>query len=263
MDHIAIKRVYRETRKMTVKTNSLEVLPAVESYPEGADYDGSGEAEDILCWALDKYHPRIVLSTSFKDSVLVDMMSRIRTDFRVIALDTGRLNEETYQLSEEIRTRYDIAIEWYFPRPEFVEKLERQKGLFSFRESLENRRECCYIRKVEPLSRALTGVDAWITGLRQDQGETRSAIEKIELDQVHGDIIKVNPLADWDQERIWSYIRSNDIPYNRLFDKGYTSIGCEPCTRPVEPGEDPRSGRWWWERPDHKECGIHVQDWSI
>jgi phosphoadenosine phosphosulfate reductase len=248
---------------MTVDAKSVEEVPAVEPFPTGVDYSGSGEPEDVLRWALDKYHPRIVLSTSFKDAVLIDMMSRIRPDFRVIALDTGRLNEETYELSEEIRNHYNIAIEWYFPRPEFVEKLEGQKGLFSFRESLENRRECCYIRKVEPLSRALTGVDAWITGLRQDQGETRSAVKKIELDQVHGDIIKVNPLADWDQDRIWSYIRANDIPYNRLFDQDYASIGCEPCTRPIQPGDDPRSGRWWWERPEHKECGIHVQDWSI
>jgi len=248
---------------MTVDAKSVEHASAVDSIPSRLDYRGSGEAEDILRWALDKYHPRIVLSTSFKDAVLIDMMSRIRSDFRVIALDTGRLNEETYQLSEEIRNRYGISIEWYFPRPEFVEKLEGQKGLFSFRESLENRRECCYIRKVEPLSRALTGVDAWITGLRQDQGETRSAVKKIELDQVHGDIIKINPLADWDQERVWSYIRANDIPYNQLFDQGYASIGCEPCTRPIQPGDDARSGRWWWERPEHKECGIHVQDWSI
>lgn len=248
---------------MTVEAKRVEGAPAVDSTPSGVDYCGSGEPEDILHWALDKYHPRIALSTSFKDAVLIDMMSRIRSGFRVIALDTGRLNEETYQLSEEIRNRYDISIEWYFPRPEFVEKLEGQKGLFSFRESLENRRECCYIRKIEPLSRALTGVDAWITGLRKDQGETRATVKKIELDQVHGDIIKINPLADWDQERVWSYIRENDIPYNRLYDQGYASVGCEPCTRPIQSGDDPRSGRWWWELPEHKECGIHVQDWSI
>jgi phosphoadenosine phosphosulfate reductase len=145
-----------------------------------------------------------------------------------------------------------------------VQKLEREKGLFSFKESLENRRECCYIRKVEPLARALTGLDAWITGLRRDQGAARAKVGKIELDRVHGDIMKINPLADWDHDRIWAYIKEHDIPYNKLFDLGYTSIGCEPCTRAIEPGEDARAGRWWWElEPEHKECGIHIQDYSI
>lgn len=237
---------------------------AEDVYPEGVEYSGKGEAQDVLAWALDKYHPNIALSTSFKDAVLIHMLSQIRSDFRVIALDTGRLNEETYQLSEDIRKRYGITIEWYFPRPAAVQTLEREKGLFSFKESLENRRECCYIRKVEPLSRALTGLDAWITGLRRDQGVSRRTTGKIELDRVHGDIIKVNPLVDWDNDRIWAYIRKNDIPYNKLFDKGYTSIGCEPCTRAIAAGEDARAGRWWWEQePEHKECGIHVQDYSI
>ncbi|MCE9613389.1 MAG: phosphoadenylyl-sulfate reductase [Lentisphaerae bacterium] len=227
------------------------------------DYHGNGEAEDVLRWALDRFSPRIALSTSFKDAVIIHMMSRIRPDFRVFALDTGRLNEETYELADEISRRYHVQIEWTFPRHEAVERLTGTKGMHSFRESVENRRECCYIRKVEPLSRALSGLDAWITGLRRDQGSTRSEIQKIERDQVHGGIIKVNPLADWDTGRMWQYIRENKIPYNRLFDKGYTSIGCAPCTRPVQPGDDPRSGRWWWELDEHKECGIHIRDWTI
>jgi phosphoadenosine phosphosulfate reductase len=239
-------------------------VPDEETTPAGVDYAGNGDAQDVLRWALDKYHPNIALSTSFKDGVLIDMLSKIRPDFRVIALDTGRLNEETYQLSEDIRKRYGITIEWYFPRPVAVQTLEREKGLFSFKEGLENRRECCYVRKVEPLSRALTGLDAWITGLRRDQGTSRAKVGKVELDRVHGDIIKINPLVDWDNDRLWAYIRENDIPYNKLFDKGYTSIGCEPCTRSIEPGEDSRAGRWWWEQDlEKKECGIHIQDYSI
>ncbi|MDA0576932.1 MAG: phosphoadenylyl-sulfate reductase [Verrucomicrobia bacterium] len=245
----------------TTPAPSAVALPILAD--AGIDYHGDGSAEDILRWGLERYHPRITLSTSFKDGVLIHMLSQIRADFRVFALDTGRLNEETYELAEELRRRYGIQTEWIFPRHEGVEKLERGKGLFSFRDSLENRRECCYIRKVEPLSRALEGLDAWITGVRRDQGVTREGSHKIERDQVHGGIIKLNPLADWDQDRMWAYIRANKIPYNRLYDKGYTSIGCAPCTRPVPAGEDPRSGRWWWELAEHKECGIHVQDWSI
>jgi len=227
------------------------------------DYQGKGDAEDVLRWALDHFHPRIALSTSFKDAVLIHMLSQIRTDFRVFALDTGRLPEETYELADEIRRRYGVKIEWVFPKNEAVERLERDKGLYSFRESLENRHECCYIRKVEPMARALQGLDAWITGLRRDQGVTRANVIKIERDKVHGGITKVNPIADWDSGRVWQFIRENKIPYNRLYDKGYTSIGCAPCTRAVQPGDDPRSGRWWWEHPDHKECGIHIRDWTI
>ncbi len=227
------------------------------------DYHGNRDAEDVLRWALERYSPRISLSTSFKDAVIIHMMSKIRPDFRIFAIDTGRLNEETYELAEDIRRSYGVKIDWVFPRHESVEKLEREKGLFSFKESLENRRECCYLRKVEPLSRALQGLDAWITGLRRDQGSTRAAVQKIERDKVHGGIIKINPLSDWDSDRVWTYIRANKIPYNTLFDKGYTSIGCAPCTRPVKTGDDPRAGRWWWELDEHKECGIHIRDWSI
>lgn len=230
---------------------------------EGIDYTGDGSAQDVLRWALERYHPRLALSTSFKDAVIIDMLSRIRADFRVIAIDTGRLNEETYQCAEDIRRRYKVAIEWVFPKHDAVEKLERERGLYSFRDSLENRRECCYIRKVEPLARAIEGLDAWITGVRRDQGVTRGAVRKIERDSAHDGLIKINPLADWDTGQLWHYIRQHNVPYNRLYDKGYTSIGCSPCTRPVQPGDDPRSGRWWWEHPEHKECGIHVRDWTI
>ena len=233
------------------------------SVPDDFGYRGSDSAEEVLKWALDTFHPRIALATSFKDAVIIHMLNRIRPDFRVFALDTGRLNEETYACAEAIRKRYGVTIEWVFPRYAPVEALEREKGLYSFRESLENRRECCHIRKVEPLGRALEGVDAWITGLRRDQGVTRTRTAKIERDHAHGGIAKINPIVDWDGGRVWEYIRKHDLPYNRLFDKGYTSIGCASCTRAVQPGDDPRSGRWWWEMAEHKECGMHVRDWTI
>ena len=229
----------------------------------GIDYNGNGEAEDVLAWALDKFSPRIALATSFKDAVLIHMMLKIRPDVRVFALDTGRMNEETYQCAEDIRRRLKVNIEWFFPEREQVEVLEREKGMYSFRQSLENRKDCCFIRKVEPLNRALKGLDAWITGMRRDQGVTRKSVHKIEIDRAHGDIIKINPLADWDQERIRDYVRTHSLPYNKLFEQGYQSIGCAPCTRPVKEGGDPRSGRWWWESAEQKECGIHVPDFSI
>jgi phosphoadenosine phosphosulfate reductase len=244
-------------------TPLTDASPATQTAAPAIGYDGSDEAEEVLRWALERFHPRIALATSFKDAVIIDMLCRVRADVRVFALDTGRLNEETYECADAVRRRYGVTIEWVFPRHEAVERLERKKGLYSFRENLENRHECCNIRKVEPLARALEGLDAWITGLRRDQGVTRGTVRKVEHDPVHGNIIKVNPIADWDTGHVWQYIREHDVPYNRLYDRGYTSIGCAPCTRPVHPGDDPRSGRWWWEHPEHKECGIHVRDWTI
>jgi phosphoadenosine phosphosulfate reductase len=138
-----------------------------------------------------------------------------------------------------------------------MEKLEREKGFYSFRESVDNRKECCAIRKVEPLARALKGLDAWITGLRRAQSVTRTDVRKIEADAAHAGLVKINPLADWSEEDLWNYIKKNQVPYNRLHDAGYPSIGCAPCTRAVKPGEDVRAGRWWWENPENKECGIH------
>jgi phosphoadenosine phosphosulfate reductase len=138
-----------------------------------------------------------------------------------------------------------------------VEKLEREKGLFSFRESLENRHECCHIRKVEPLGRALQGLAGWITGLRREQSVTRTALAPVELDEANGGILKINPLLEWSEAQVWEYAETRRIPTNRLHKQGYPSIGCAPCTRPVAPGEHPRAGRWWWENPEHKECGLH------
>jgi phosphoadenosine phosphosulfate reductase len=215
--------------------------------------------EDVLSWALAEYHPNIALASSFsrEDIALIAMMTDILPDARVFALDTGRLNEETYEAAEAVRGKLGVRIEWHFPDRAAVEQLERTKGLYSFRESLENRHECCRIRKVEPLSRALAGLKAWVTGQRKGQGITRAALPVFETDVAHGGILKINPLADWAEEQVRLFIRDRGLPCNQLHEEGYPSIGCAPCTRAVLPGEDPRAGRWWWERPEHKECGLH------
>lgn len=199
----------------------------------------------------------LACSFSLEDIVLIDMLQNIKRRTGVFAIDTGRLNEETLELAERIRQRYDLDIHWYFPRHRAVERLEREKGPFSFRENLENRSQCCHIRKVEPLQRALKGLAGWITGQRRDHGVTRSDLQPVEVDQVNGGIIKLNPLCGWSDDQVSSYIEQRQLPVNRLYHQGYTSIGCAPCTRAVRAGEGPRSGRWWWENPDHKECGLH------
>ena len=218
------------------------------------------DARAVLARALDVFHPHIALASSFslEDAVVLDLLIGLRKDARVFALDTGRLNPETYECAEALRRRYGVQIEWFFPKHEAVESLERTKGLFSFKESIENRKECCGIRKVEPLNRALGGLQAWITGLRREQSVTRTELAVFETDASHGGMIKVNPLAGWTLSDLWNYSREHKLPYNRLYDIGYTSIGCAPCTRAIEPGEDQRAGRWWWENPEHKECGLHL-----
>jgi len=215
--------------------------------------------QEILTWALEKYGTRVGIASSFglEDMVLIDMASKITKEFTVFTLDTGRLHEETYLTMDRTRSHYGIAIQSYFPKTEAVEQLERQKGFFSFKESLENRKECCAIRKVEPLTRALSTLDAWITGIRRDQIVTRTDITKVGEDADRPSLIKINPIADWSLEQVEDYIANNKVPVNPLHKQNYPSIGCAPCTRPIEAGEDIRAGRWWWENPDHKECGLH------
>lgn len=233
-----------------------------QSYKEFG-YHGNGEAEDVLRWALEKFHPRISIACSFQHAVLIDMAVRIRPDVRIFSIDTGRLPEETYECAHDIEKHFGINIEWFLPKQEPVEEMMRKGGSFSFRKSLDARRECCGIRKVEPLNRALSTLDAWITGVRREQNVTRADARKIERDEAHGGILKINPLADWSYDDIRDYVKQRELPYNTLFEKGYTSIGCACCTRPIEPGEDARAGRWWWEDPEHKECGLHVRNWQI
>jgi len=216
--------------------------------------------QEILRWAIDTFSPRLALASSFgvEDVALIDMLSRLEPPTKIITLDTGRLPEETYEVMEQIRERYHVAIDSYFPNREAVEQLERERGFYSFRKSIDERKFCCHVRKVEPLGRALAGLDAWITGLRREQAATRTGVEVVEIDAAHGSILKLNPLAHWTEEQVWAYTRERKVPYNALHDRGYPSIGCAPCTRAIKPGEDIRAGRWWWENPTTKECGLHV-----
>jgi phosphoadenosine phosphosulfate reductase len=199
----------------------------------------------------------LACSFSIDDVVLIDLLKAHLDDLTVFAIDTGRLNEETYEVAETVSQRYGIAIQWYFPERAAVEHLEREKGLFSFRDSVDNRNECCFIRKVEPLRRALDGFAGWVTGLRRAQSVTREELAPLEIDAANGGLLKINPFLFWSDAQVLDYATANRVPVNRLHRQGYPSIGCAPCTRAVEPGEHPRAGRWWWEAPEHKECGLH------
>lgn len=226
-------------------------------------YSGNDEAEDVLRWAIEQFGSSIKIACSFQNLVVVHMALQIDPNVTIFAIDTGRLPEETYQCAEDLQRSLGTKIEWFFPQHGPIEQLEREKGLFSFKQNVENRQECCHIRKVEPLQRALSGLDAWITGLRRDQTVTRTGTGKIEIDHVHGNIVKINPIVDWSWDQVQDYVRDNNLPYNHLFDRGFLSVGCAPCTRPVRAGEDARAGRWWWEQAEHKECGLHNRSWNI
>jgi len=176
---------------------------------------------------------------------------------RAFVLDTGRLNPETYELIDEVQAKYTMRIEILSPDAAAVQKMVAEKGINLFYRSLENRKECCGVRKVEPLNRILKTLDGWITGLRRTQAVTRGKLSKVEIDFQHDKIVKVNPLADWTTAQVFEYLQANRVPTNKLHSMGYPSIGCAPCTRAVKPGEDERAGRWWWENPESKECGLH------
>lgn len=222
----------------------------------------AASAEEILRWGMDTFAPRIALSASFgspEGMVLLDMMHTIDpAKTRVFTIDTGRLHQETYDLMDRVRTRYEIEVEVFFPNPEAVQAMVRKHGLNLFYDAVELRRKCCGVRKVEPLERALAGLDAWIAGLRPDQSVTRSDVRAVEIDEVHGGRIKLNPLVGWTREQVMDYVERHHVPVNRLHAEGYPSVGCVPCTRSIQPGEDERAGRWWWENEDQRECGIHV-----
>jgi phosphoadenosine phosphosulfate reductase len=200
---------------------------------------------------------QLACSFSVEDLVIIDLCHELKLPVGIFAIDTGRLNEETYLVAEGIDARYGTPINWFFPRHEEVQELLRAKGAYSFRESLENRHECCRIRKVEPLGRALSGLKGWVTGMRKEQSTTRTALPCLEIDVLHGGLVKINPLANWSQTQVWDYAKKNRLPVNKLHAQGYPSIGCAPCTRAIAEGEEPRAGRWWWENPEHKECGLH------
>lgn len=223
------------------------------------DYEAR-TAEETIEWGLKTFRDRVGLISSFQAETMVvlDMAHRLGLPVRVVTIDTGRLPEETYALIDRVRQRYDISVEIIYPDMQDLQELTEKHGINPFYRSVSLRLLCCDIRKVRPMKRALDGLDAWISGLRRSQSGTRANVAKIEIDSTHDDKIKVNPLADWSQEQVWDYVKSRDVPYNELYDQRYTSIGCAPCTRPTEPGEDPRAGRWWWEKDVPKECGIHV-----
>lgn len=216
-------------------------------------------AQHVLQLALDTFGRKAALSSSFgaEDMVLIDMLMKLDRTARIFTLDTGRLPQETYNVIDATRAKYGAVIEVFFPQAEAVQTMVAEHGMNLFYQSVENRKLCCGVRKMEPLRRALSGLDAWITGLRREQSITRTAVHKIEWDEGNG-LVKVNPLVDWTHDDVWKYIRENNVPYNPLHDRGYPSIGCGPCTRAVQPGEHERAGRWWWEHPETKECGLHV-----
>lgn len=220
---------------------------------------GGKSAEEIVRWAGESFGRDIKFANSFgaEDVVMMDIIAKVSPQIRVFTLDTGRLNDETYEVMEATRFKYpDIPIEVMFPDASKVEALTREKGFFSFRDSVELRKECCGIRKVQPLKRALSDAEAWMTGLRRDQSITRTDTPAIEWDEGNA-MVKVNPIIEWSNDDVWNYIKTQKIPYNKLHDKGFPSIGCAPCTRAIKPGEDIRAGRWWWENPEFKECGLH------
>ena len=217
---------------------------------------------EILAYALAEYAPDIAISFSgAEDVVLIDLAAKTGAKFRVFSLDTGRLHAETYRFLDEVRERYEVPIEVFVPQPEALEKLVREKGLFSVYR--DGHKECCGMRKVEPLRRALAGLSAWVTGQRRDQSPgTRAEIPVVQVDTAFSNngnqLIKFNPLANWSSRQVWDYIRSEGVPYNPLHERGFISIGCEPCTQPVLPGQHERAGRWWWEDETRKECGLHA-----
>jgi phosphoadenosine phosphosulfate reductase len=218
-------------------------------------------AQQLLGRSIDRFPGRVALASSLgaEDQVITDLLSRITNSPDIFTLDTGRLPPETYDTIDATNKRYGLRIRVAFPDRGQVEAMIAEHGPNLFYDSIEQRKLCCQVRKIVPLRRELARLDAWITGLRREQSMTRVQVERIEWDQANG-LIKVNPLADWTTKQVWDYIREHKVPYNPLHDRGYPSIGCAPCTRAVKPGEDIRAGRWWWELPEHKECGLHVKD---
>jgi len=217
-------------------------------------------AQEVLKYLLSDKTKNTALSSSFgaEDQVLSDMMLNIDKDANIFTLDTGRLPYETYSVMDETNLKYGIKVNVFFPKNENVEELYQKQGINGFYESIEKRKACCFARKIEPLQRALKSVDVWITGLRASQSITREEMQMFEYDEGN-DVIKVSPIIAWDEDDVWNYIQERNVPYNKLHTQGYPSIGCAPCTRAVEDGADIRSGRWWWENPEHKECGLHAK----
>jgi phosphoadenosine phosphosulfate reductase len=239
----------------------LNGIGAADIAELGKSLEGRAPAEIIAGVAELAGREKTVFATSLgpEDQVITHILAEKGLEIRTFTLDTGRLHEDTYELIDTTRIRYGIRIEIYFPDPKGVEELVSDRGMNLFYRCVEDRKMCCRVLKLDPLRRALGDAKAWITGLRREQSATREGTGALEMDEANG-LIKVNPLYDWSSDRPWEYIRANNVPYNPLHDRGYTSIGCEPCTRAVRSGEDRRAGRWWWERPDGRECGLHRKE---
>lgn len=232
-----------------------DMLPIIVKLNELLD---GKPAEVVLDYIFNFYEGRVGFSTSMgaEDQVITHMLSKINQSAYIFTLDTGRLFPETYDLIDLTRKKYGMDIKVFFPDAQIIEEMVNSKGVNLFYDSVENRRLCCYNRKILPLRRAFADLDAWVCGLRRDQSVTRKDIQVIEWDE-QNELIKINPLISWTQDQVWEYIREHNVPYNRLHDKGFPSIGCQPCTRAITEGEDLRAGRWWWENPDNRECGLH------
>jgi phosphoadenosine phosphosulfate reductase len=222
-----------------------------------------GETQGILQRIARDFSPAVFASSlAAEDMVLTDMILKAALPISIFSLETGRLHKETLEVLDKVKAHYGYEIALYRPQPELVEEYVTKNGLNAFYDSVDMRKECCRVRKVEPLGRALAGKQAWITGQRRAQSTTRAELAVQEDDTAHG-MAKFNPLADWSEQDVWEYIRTNGVPYNALHERGYPSIGCEPCTRAIQPGEDVRAGRWWWENPESKECGLHLVDGKL
>ncbi len=218
------------------------------------------EANEILEYFINEYKDKTALSSSLgaEDQVLTDLMLKIDKNANIFTLDTGRLHPETYDVMDATNLKYGVKINVFFPLNDDVQELYSTQGINGHFESIENRKRCCGIRKIEPLKRALKPLKVWITGLRATQSVTRVDMPVVEWNE-NFKVIKVNPLINWSEKDVWDYIKANNVPYNKLHDQGFPSIGCAPCTRAIKPGEDIRAGRWWWENPEHKECGLHAK----
>ena len=239
--------------------STTELLDDLEAGELSVEFEGL-EPWEVLEWAMERFGDRLALSTAFQDGdvALIDMAHRIDPSVRVFSIDTGRLPQETHDLVEALRERYPgLRLELPSPDGPQLQRLVDRHGPNLFRRSVEQRLLCCNVRKVQPLNRALADLDCWVTGLRRDQWASRTDIRKVEIDHDHDAIVKLNPLAEWTHDEVWDYLRENEVPTHALYERGYTSIGCVPCTRAIAPGEPTRAGRWWWETDAPKECGMH------
>ncbi len=235
-----------------------------DSLPEIQEHTAGLTEHALLTWAHQRFGDKLVVASSLgpEDVAILHMIHELQPQepMRVFMLDTGRLHEETYTLLDTLRERYSINFEIYFPERDAVEELVRQEGMHSFYKSIDARHTCCHIRKVAPLKRVLATASAWVTGIRSEQNVTRFNTQNVELDLTNGGLLKINPLVNWTHTQLWDYIKTHDIPYNPLHDQRFASIGCAPCTRAIKPGEPERAGRWWWENPEQRECGLHQRD---